>query len=77
MFSWHTCYFDCWFLAFLFRFDVDEYVVEEIEIVYGCECFAFFFGSGGGEMLFCVGGCYYGEVAAEGCFDFLVEMIAA
>ena len=28
-------------------------------------------------MLFCVGGCYYGEVAAEGGFDFLVEMVAA
>ena len=38
------------------------------------ESFAGLFG--GGEMFFGVGGCYDGEVAAEGGFDLGVEMVA-
>jgi len=54
--------------------DVDEHVLEEVQVVDGGE--GFFGAFGVGEVGFGVGGGDDGEVAAEGGFDFLVEVVA-
>lgn len=53
--------------------DVDEDIVEEIQIVDGREGFPVAFGR---EVGFGVWGCDDGEGAAEGGFDFGVEVVA-
>lgn len=53
--------------------DVDEHVLEEVEVVDGGE--GFFGAFGVGEVGFGVGGGDDGEVAAEGGFDFVVEVV--
>lgn len=51
-----------------------EHVVVVIEVVDGGEGFTG--GFCGREVRFCVRGCDYGQGAAEGGFDFGVEMVA-
>ena len=52
-----------------------KHAVEEIKIVHRGELFAVLF-CGGGEVRFCVWGCDDGEGAAQGGFDFGVEVVA-
>lgn len=79
MLPWHARHFDTWHLlplAGILRSDIYEHVVEEIEIVHRGERFAIFL-CGVCKVRFGVWGCDHGEVAAEGGFDFLVEVVAA
>lgn len=54
--------------------DVDEHVLEEVQVVDGGEGFVGAFGVG--EVGFGVGSGDDGEIAPEGGFDFLVEVVA-
>ena len=53
--------------------DVDHDIIKEIQIVHRGERFMVAFAC---EVVFCVGGGDDGNVAAEGGFDVLVEMVA-
>jgi len=72
----HASHFERGPLSFISAggLDVDEHVLEEVQVVDGGE--GFFGAFGVGEVGFGVGGGDDGEVAAEGGFNFLVEVVA-
>lgn len=54
-------------------FDFNHHIIKEIQVMHGSERFMVAFT---GEVLFCMRGGDDGDVAAEGGFDGLVEVVA-
>ena len=73
MFPGHPRHFDGRLLG-AFRDDIDNHILKEVEVVNSGE--GFVLGLGIGKVRFGVRGGYDREVAAQGFFDFLVEVVA-